>query len=182
MLWAFQDANPGRAWSVAGRQQRVEEKYGNVYDHFAVCYEFENSRMGTIFCRQQAGTWNDNGDRIFGTKGTGRIVSFRSQSYQNFDDKSWKFAPGDEKTDMYQNEHNEFFASLRAGKPMNMGEQLAHSTMVGIMGRMAAYTGQVVSWEEATEAQEDLRPTEPLTWDMKLKTPPVAMPGRTKLI
>ena len=42
--------------------------------------------------------------------------------------------------------------------------------------------GQVVSWEEATEAQEDLRPTEPLTWDMKLNTPPVAMPGRTKLI
>ena len=62
------------------------------------------------------------------------------------------------------------------------GEQLAHSTMVGIMGRMAGYTGQVVSWEEASEAQEDLRPSEPLSWDMKLPTPPVAMPGRTKLI
>ena len=83
---------------------------------------------------------------------------------------------------MYQTEHNEFFASLRAGKPLHMGEQLARSTMVGIMGRMAAYTGQVVSWDEANEAQEDLRPSEPLSWDMKLKTPPVAMPGRTKLV
>ena len=180
MLWAFQDATPVRAWSVAGRQQRVEEQYGNVYDHFGVCYEFENNRLGTIFCRQQAGTWSDNSDRIFGTKGTGRIVSFRSQGYQTLDGNSWKYEG--EKADMYQTEHNEFFASLRAGKPMNMGEQLAHSTMVGIMGRMAGYTGQVVSWEEATEAQEDLRPTDPLSWDMKLKTPPVAMPGRTKLV
>ena len=180
MMWAFQDADPVRAWSVAGRQQRVEEKYGNIYDHFAVCYEFAGGRLGTIFCRQQAGTWSDNGDRIFGTKGTGRIVSFRSQGYQNLDDTSWKY--DGEKADMYQTEHNEFFASLRTGKPLHMGEQLAHSTMVGIMGRMAAYTGQVVSWEEATEAQEDLRPSEPLKWDMKLQTPPVAMPGRTKLI
>jgi hypothetical protein len=92
----------------------------------------------------------------------------------------WKF-DGD-KGDMYQNEHNEFFASLRAGKPMNMGEQLAHSTMVGIMGRMAGYTGQVVEWEEASDAQEDLRPSAPLSWDMKLPVPPVAMPGRTKLV
>jgi predicted dehydrogenase len=180
MLWAFQDATPLRAWSVAGRQQRVEEKYGNVYDHFGVCYEFEGGRLGTIFCRQQQGTWSDNGDRIFGTKGTGRIVSFRSQAYQLLDGNTWKY--DGEKADMYQNEHNEFFASLRAGKPLNMGEQLAHSTMVGIMGRMAGYTGQVVEWDEASEAQEDLRPSAALSWDMKLPTPPIAMPGRTKLV
>src|SRR5678816_908682 len=180
MLWAFQDATPVRAWSVAGRQQRVEERYGNVYDHFGVCYEFEGGRLGTIFCRQQQGTWSDNGDRIYGTKGTGRIVSFRSQSYQPLEGDMWKF-DGD-KGDMYQNEHNEFFASLRASKPMNMGEQLAHSTMIGIMGRMAGYTGQVVEWDEASDAQEDLRPGAALSWDMKLPPASVAMPGRTKLV
>jgi predicted dehydrogenase len=180
MLWAFQDATPVRAWSVAGRQQRIEEEYGNVFDHFGVCYEFEGGRLGTIFCRQQQGTWSDNGDRIFGTKGTGRIVAFRTQQYETIEGKSWKF--DGEKGDMYQNEHNEFFASLRAGKPLHMGDQLAHSTMVGIMGRMAGYTGQLVSWEEANEAQEDLRPTDALKWDMKLPKAPIAMPGRTKLV
>jgi hypothetical protein len=47
---------------------------------------------------------------------------------------------------------------------------------------MAAYTGQMISWEDALASQESLAPKEPLTWDMKLEVPPVAMPGRTKLI
>ena len=180
MLWAFQDATPTRAWSVAGRQQRVEEEYGHVFDHFAVGYEFEGGREGTIYCRQQAGTWSDAGERVFGAKGTGRIVAYRSQGYELTDGKTWKY--DGEKPDMYQNEHNAFFASLRAGKPLNLGEQLAHSTMVGIMGRMAGYTGQVVTWDEAVNSKEDLRPAEPLDFKMKLPTPPVAMPGRTKFI
>ncbi len=180
MLWSFQDATPIRAWSVAGRQQRTEEQYGHVYDHFGVCYEFDNDRMGTIFCRQQAGTWSDSGERLFGTKGTGRIVAFRSQSYKTLDGKDWKY--DGEKADMYQTEHNEYFASLRAGKPFNLGENIAHSTMVGIMGRMAGYTGQVITWEEATNAKEDLRPQEKLDWKMTLPTPPVAIPGRTKIV
>jgi len=180
MMWAFKDATPVRAWAVGGRQQRVEEQYGHIYDHFSVGYDFGQGREGVIFCRQQAGTWSDNGERVFGTKGTGRIVSFRSQGYETIDGKSWKY--DGPKGNMYQNEHNEFFASLRAGQPMNMGEQLAHSTMVGILGRMAAYTGQAVTWEEATNSTEDLRPAQPLTWDMKLDVPPVAMPGRTKLV
>ena len=136
--------------------------------------------MGTIFCRQQAGTWSDSGERVFGTKGTGRIVAFRSQSYQGLDGSSWKY--DGPKTDMYQNEHNEFFASLRAGKPLQMGDQLAHSTRVGILGRIAGYTGQLVTWDEVVSAKEDLRPSKPLDWKMELPTPPVAIPGRTKLV
>ena len=83
---------------------------------------------------------------------------------------------------MYQNEHDAFFASIRAGKPLNLGEKLAHTTMTGILGRMAGYTGQVITWDEAVNSKEDLRPTEPLDWKMKLPMPPVAMPGRTKFI
>ena len=52
--------------------------------------------------------------------------------------------------------------------------------MVGIMGRMAAYTGKVVTWDEAINSQEVLAPKGPLTWDMKLSVPEVAVPGRTK--
>jgi hypothetical protein len=80
---------------------------------------------------------------------------------------------------MYQNEHDELFASIRSGQPINDGEWMAHSTLLAIMGRMAAYTGQVVTWDEALNSQENLMP-EKLAWDTPLATPPVAMPGITK--
>ena len=59
---------------------------------------------------------------------------------------------------MYQNEHDELFASIRSGKPINDGEWMAHSTLMGIMGRMAAYTGQEITWEQAMNSQEKLVP------------------------
>ena len=74
----------------------------------------------------------------------------------------------------------EMFAALRKGTPLNYGEKLAHSTLMGIMGRMSAYTGKTITWEQAMKSEEVLAPKEPLTWDMKLPIPPVAMPGRTK--
>jgi hypothetical protein len=92
----------------------------------------------------------------------------------------WKYEGP--KNDMYQTEHDEFFASLREGKPLNFAEKLAHSTMVAIMGRMSAYTGQTITWEDAINSKEDLRPKEKLEWNMKLETPPVPIPGRTKFV
>jgi hypothetical protein len=80
---------------------------------------------------------------------------------------------------MYQLEHDELFASIRAGKPMNDGSWMTTSTMMGIMGRMAAYTGQVVTWEQALNSKEDLSPAK---YEFgPLPVPPVAMPGVTKL-
>ena len=64
--------------------------------------------------------------------------------------------------DMYQTEHDEFFASIREGKPLNYAHKLAHCTMVAIMGRMAAYTGQTITWEDAINSKEVLAPKEPL--------------------
>ena len=82
---------------------------------------------------------------------------------------------------MYQVEHNELFASIRKGEPINHGTWMAHSTLLAIMGRMAAYTGQVISWEDALNSKEQLVP-EKIEWDMTLPVPPVAMPGQTKFI
>ena len=80
---------------------------------------------------------------------------------------------------MYQAEHDELFASIRAGKPINNGEYMAKSTLLAIMGRMAAYTGQVITWEQALNSKEDLSPPR-YDWDVKLPVPPVAIPGQTK--
>lgn len=178
MCWTFNDVDPVSATATGGRQQRVEEQYGHVYDHFAVEYEFPQGARGFIFCRQQQGCANETADHFLGTKGTVDQLSGRYNRIRTLSGDSWKY-DGD-KNDMYQTEHDEFFASLRAGKPLHMGEKIAHSTMVAIMGRMAAYTGQTVTWEDAVNSKETLRPAETLEWNMKLETPPVAIPGRTK--
>ena len=59
---------------------------------------------------------------------------------------------------MYQQEHDELFASIRSGKPINDGDWMTKSTLMGIMGRMATYTGQEVTWEQALNSKEDLTP------------------------
>jgi len=82
---------------------------------------------------------------------------------------------------MYQSEHNELFASIRSGKLINNGQWMAHSTLMGIMGRMAAYTGQEITWEQAMNSEEKLVPDK-LDWNMKLDIAPMAMPGVTKLV
>ena len=80
---------------------------------------------------------------------------------------------------MYQTEHDELFASIRAGKPINNGDYMAKSTLLAIMGRMAAYTGQEITWEMALNSKEDLSPPA-YDWKVKLPDPPVAIPGVTK--
>ena len=79
---------------------------------------------------------------------------------------------------MYQVEHDEMFAAIRAGKPINNGEQAAHSTLLAIMGRMAAYTGQVVTPEMVLNSKEDLSP--PKYEFGPLVAPAVPVPGFTK--
>jgi hypothetical protein len=84
-----------------------------------------------------------------------------------------------EKKNPYVEEHVDLLASIRAGKPLNEGQQVAESTLSAIMGREAAYTGQAIVWDELLNATQDLTP--PLNGFGALPVPPVAMPGKTKL-
>ena len=177
MAWAFKDVAPISATALGGRQQRIEEQYGMIYDHFAVSYEYPEGARGFVYCRQQAGCDNENADEIIGADGTARINGFRKM-HTITGKNTWKY--DGPKNDMYQTEHEEMFAALRKGQPVNYGDKLAHSTLMGIMGRMSAYTGKTITWEQALNSTEVLAPKEPLTWDMKLPTPPIPMPGRTK--
>lgn len=176
--WAFGDAPPASAQGMGGRQQRVEEKYGNGWDHFSIVYDYGDQQRAFMMCRQQAGCWGDVSDYVYGTKGVLQKRSGTMAAMRFADGKTWKY--DGKKNDMYQTEHDELFASIRAGKPLNVAEKIAHSTMLGLHGRMAAYTGQPVTWEDAVNSKETLGPTEPLTWDMTLPVGPIAMPGRTK--
>jgi myo-inositol 2-dehydrogenase/D-chiro-inositol 1-dehydrogenase len=177
MSWAFGDVAPISATGQGGRQQRIEDQYGHVYDHFTVVYEYPNAARGIIACRQQQGCASDVSDHVLGSKGFVRKTSGRLYMIEAGGER-WKF--DGKNNDMYQTEHDEFVASIREGKPMNVAEKLAHSSMVAILGRMSAYTGQTITWEDACNSKEDLRPQGPLDFTVKLPTPPVPIPGRTK--
>ena len=115
-------------------------------------------------------------DYVMGTKGTA-VVSEHELSITT--GSKWKY--GGPKNEMYQTEHDELFASIRAGKPINNGEYMTRSTLLAIMGRMAAYTGQQITWEMALNSKEDLSPPA-YDWNIKLPDPPVAMPGKTRFV
>ncbi len=94
---------------------------------------------------------------------------------------NWRYrAARDRKTQSkYQIEHNELFASIRAGQPINDGTRMAHTTLMAIMGRMAAYTGQEITWDQALQSEQQLVPDK-LDWNTKIENIPLSVPGLTK--
>ncbi|MBX7106223.1 MAG: Gfo/Idh/MocA family oxidoreductase [Gemmataceae bacterium] len=172
--WVLKDAHPLNAISVAGRQTRVEEKWGNIYDHFATVYEFPGNVKVFSFCRQISGCANDVNDHVIGSKGSAQL---QKHTIEPTGGPKWSYSG--ESPNMYDQEHLELFQAIRSGKTINQGEQMAYSTMLGILGRMAGYTGKKITWDQAMNSQEDLMPKN-LDLKASLPFPPVAKPGRTK--
>lgn len=172
--WVMNDTAPATCTAVGGRQ--IPAHGGNIYDHMELNFEWANGVRGFIAQRQIPGCSNENFLTVMGSKGVARIDS-RGASITG--ENPWRFRG--ENPDMYQVEHNELFASLRAGKPINDGDRMASSTLMAIMGRNAAYTGQQLTWEMIMNSQEVLVP-EITDWNSVVEAKPMAMPGRTKFI
>ncbi len=175
IAWAMGEEMPVKAVANGGRQ--VPAHGGNIFDHFSVAYEYAGGIRTHLGSRQIAGCYNENSDYIYGSKGTGLIEGWSRVRIDSAD--PWMFSGP--KKDMYQIEHDELFASIRAGEPINDGDRMVTSCMMGVMGRLAAYTGKEVTWEEAMNSQENLVP-DVLSWDMDLPVRPMARPGLTPLI
>ena len=171
MGWAMGDKLPVRCWGVGGRQSRTDPKYGNIYDHFSVVYEYPNNVRGYHHSRHWVKTDSQVKDYILGSQGVADVF-LNSISGKN----KWRYRGP--KTNMYQIEHNEMFAAIRAGKPINNGEAAAQSTLLALMGRTAAYTGQVITPDLILNAKEDLSP--PRYEFGPLAMPPVPVPGSTR--
>jgi len=179
MSWAMGDVMPLNAIATGGRQARTHLRYGNIYDHFGVEFEYANGAKGFHFTRQQADTSHRNSVDVFGTNGSA-VVNIGRQ-YEITGKNNWKF--DGEPNNMYQTEHDELFGAIRSGNPINDGEHMANSTMLAIWARMAAYTGQTISWEQAINSNETLGPkNEDYAWDYVWEMPPIAVPGKTKFI
>ncbi|MDX9912505.1 MAG: Gfo/Idh/MocA family oxidoreductase [Phycisphaerales bacterium] len=178
LRWATNDRTPLRCIAVGGREVRPElAETGNCWDHFAIVWDYEDGLRATHMCRHWPNSASDNADYIAGSEGYA-IVNGWTGTHVIEGARPWKgTARGN---DMYQQEHDELFASIRAGAPINDGERMSNSTLQAIMGRMAAYTGQVVTWEQAMSSSEDLNP-QAWAWGTRA-LPTVARPGSTRLI
>ncbi len=178
MLWAMNDEPPLKAIAHGGRQVRTGAEEGHIFDHFAVVYEWANGVKGFHFCRQQNYCAAGTTDTIFGTKGVCDIVSSRRLMVIK-GANPWRYEGRPDEP--YQTEHDEMYASIRAGALLHTGDRMINSTLMAILGRMAAYTGQEITWEQALNSTEVLMPPD-LDWNMRLPVPAVALPGKTKFV
>ena len=177
VLWAMKDEVPVRAYGTGGRQARTGEESGDIYDHFAVTYEFANGVRAFCSCRQIDGCDNDVSDHIWGDKGYCDIFGHKITT---LDGKPVWAYPKKKDPSMYQIEHDELFASIRTGSPINNGDYMTKSTMMAILGRMVAYTGKTLTWDQALQSKEDLTPA---SYDLgPAKKHPVAIPGITRFV
>lgn len=170
--WAI-GAHPVKAIGM-GFRTRTNPDFGHIYDFFSVDFEYPNGVHVISQCRQISGCDNDISEFVRGTKGTSQVNA------SQINGKSvYKRKPGD--TDPYVQEHTDLIESIRKGEPINELKNVAESTLSAILGRMSAYTGKPLTWEQALNSRQVLMP-ERLSWDMELPEPPVAVPGKTKFV
>jgi predicted dehydrogenase len=174
--WLLGDIQPTSAMALGGRQQRVEPKFGNIYDHFSVTYDFPTGQRVYFTCRQQDGCTQKVDEWVLGTKGRASILNGH-YIVDNDGKEIWRYEGPS--PNMWQQEHIELFQALRDGKTINNGDYMCNSTMLAVMGRMAGYTGQTLDWDTCLSDSERLGPTEYAWGDFEES--PVAIPGRTKL-
>jgi myo-inositol 2-dehydrogenase / D-chiro-inositol 1-dehydrogenase len=167
---------PIAATGLGGRQVRVDSKFGNIWDHFSMVFEYKNGRKVFANCRQMPNCKNQVSDHVFASKGQAQLMDHSITA----DGKTWQYETQKSDRGMYVQEHVDFVQSIRDGKPFNDMESAANSTLMAILGREASYTGQRITWKQIEESQQNLVP-ETLTWGVN-PVPAVAMPGVTKFV
>jgi predicted dehydrogenase len=175
--WVMKDRYPVKAIGMGGRQALTGTEYGQVYDHFSVVYTYDDGARLVSNCRQQPGCKSDLSAVALGSRGRAEFSERRRGLRIHTGGDEWTF-PGPP-NQMYQAEHDALFASVRNGRPLNNGEYMARSTLLAVMGRMAAYTGQEITWEMALNSKEDLSPAR-YAWDAAPPDSSIAVPGQTR--
>jgi myo-inositol 2-dehydrogenase/D-chiro-inositol 1-dehydrogenase len=169
------DATPVVCQGLGGRQVRTGPEFGNIFDHFAVRYEYADGMTMFAMATQQRGISTRVGNVIHGTKGKAQVDRATATITG---DNPWEFAGEGSSGDLEM--HAALIRGIRENRPVNEGVRLAEATMTGVMGRMSAYTGRALKWDWAMRASQlDLRP--PRYELGPLPVAPVAMPGRTPL-
>ncbi|HOB99100.1 MAG TPA: Gfo/Idh/MocA family oxidoreductase [Verrucomicrobiota bacterium] len=180
--WALKEQAPVRCHGLGGRSSMTDAIYGDVFDHHTVVYQYENGARVYALCRTTTGCYDEYSSLIFGTKGRADVMACRI-----WGEKNWR---GDAGCDAHYQEQVEYMKAIRAYTPINNGDYMARSTLIGIMGQISCYTGKEVTWEQITASDfffppraEDCRDgMEPPTKPGPNGSYPVYIPGRTRLI
>lgn len=161
MSW-YVGGHPVKAVGYGGRQQR---RSGDQFDHFSIVYDYGNGKNVHCATRQINGCDNGRSQIITGTEGyadaSGSIYSHDGEllwQYPFTDTEEGEENPEWQVHDPYVQEHVELITAIRTGKTLNDSEEQIKSTRIAIMGRMAAYTGREITWEEVLESNLRLGP------------------------
>ena len=183
--WAMKEQTPVRAHGMGGRSASFGEIYGNVFDHHGVVYEYANGVRMYAFCRTQAGCYNESSSILLGNKGRANVTHGRIEGETN-----WQYKR-DRGVSPYDIEHKVLFSAIRAGTPVNAGDYMARSTMVGVMGQLTCYSGKEVTWEQVNKSDfvflpkpEDVKldMDPPVKLEANGEYPVYARPGITKTL
>lgn len=179
VAWAMNDVAPIAAVANGGRAYRDDP--GNVYDHYNVAYEYPGGVICHVGQRQYPRLHSEVADKVVCEKGTAIAPNMPMVLGADGKKREWMYRakPGVEQN-MYQSCHNEFFAALRRGEIINKGEYMANSTMLGLLGREAAHTGQRIKWDDLWKADQDEAPDD-LKMSDSFPIAPVPKPGTYKL-
>ena len=164
--WILKEEMPQSAFGLAGRSASFGEIYGDMFDHHTVVYEYKSGVRVYALCRTELGCYNNSGDIIMGSKGTCQLDRCRITGETN-----WHFAG--KSNNPYQAEQDALFAAVRKGEPLNSGSYMANSTMLGVLGQIACYTGKQTAWSDAAESNLQFGPTPE---DSTFQTPPPSLP------
>jgi myo-inositol 2-dehydrogenase/D-chiro-inositol 1-dehydrogenase len=154
----FIGAHPIKANGFGGRTARVGKDWGEIYDHHYVEYTYANGTIMNSQCKHWNNTFSKVSETIVGAKGTAGAGVIKDRSGKTI----WRYRG--EANNSYQTEHDVLIKHIRENKPINNAHYTAEATLTAIMGRMATYSGQEITWEQALNSDLDTMPKN-LAWD-----------------
>lgn len=154
----FKDAHPVKAVGMGGRSCRVGPETGEIFDNHYVEFHYPDGTIMNSQCRHWPNTWSRVSESIIGASGVAQPGQIRDRSGKVV----WRFRGPD--NNPYQTEHDVLYQCIREDKPVNDAHHTAEATLTAILGRMAAYSGQEVTWDMALNSDLDTMPAS-LAWD-----------------
>lgn len=179
---------PESAQGMGGRQVRKGPDYGEIFDHHFVEFKYPGGAVVSSQCRHQPNTMHKVAERFQATGGFIDTNDGGAAKLISFDGQTISESRNSEGHNPYQEEHNVLFKAIRENTALNNAEFGAKSTLTALMGRMASYSGNVVTWDEALNSDLQLMPEE-IDWGYQPVPQPLAdgtyacpIPGETKVL
>jgi predicted dehydrogenase len=136
-------------------RKSIQKQTGNEYDNFSVDFVYEGDVHVHSMCRQIDGCANNVSEFLRGTKGYSDGRTFINNSAG---EQIWAYNEEEKANEPHFQEQIHLVTAIRRNEPVNVAEFTARSTLAAIMGRVSAYTGQKVTWEEMMNSNLRLGP------------------------